>query len=102
MAYRYLPFIMGALMGLMMLGMVHMMLSGGSDIAGWALIGFVAAHFLLAGAVIAASVFAARLSPAVQRFLDRLHRPSGRHVLRMVAGAAGTVLITHLVVHGGL
>ena len=102
MAQRTSPLVVGALMGLMMLGMVHMLLTGQSDLAAWGLVGFAALHVVVIGAALLAALFAARLSPAVRRRLNRLHRPSASHVLTMLAGAGGTALLSHLFVHGGL
>ena len=96
------PLLIGALMGLMMLGMAHMVLTGQSGLAGWALAGFVGAHLALALLAIVGTTFAARLSPAVRRRLDRLHLPSADHIGKMLLAAGVTAAMIHLFVHGGL
>ena len=96
---RGMPFFMGAAMGLMMLWMLHGQLTGDSAQSGVALTVFVGAHVLAAGAVIAGGVYAARLSPALRRRLARLHRPSWRHLLLMLAGAAMSAGAAHIWIH---
>ena len=95
------PMIMGALMGVMMLWMLHGALMG-DGVRGWALIAFVAAHVVLAAVVIAAGLFAARLSPRARMLIDRLHRPSLRHVGVMLLAAAASAGVIHLILHGGI
>jgi len=96
------PIFMGALMGPMMLWMMHGMLSGETNMGFIALVIFVAAHFVVAGIAFGAALFAARLSPRVRAWAARLHRPSLTHVGAMIGSAALAAGIVHLYVHGGL
>lgn len=96
------PMVMGTLMGLMMLGMVHLMLTGESNLAGAALAMFVGAHVVIVAAVLLLGLVAARLSPGAQRLLARVHKPKPRHAAQMVASAVGVAALIHLIVHGGL
>ena len=86
-----LPWIMGALMGPMLLMMAHGPLVTGTTPV--ALISFVLAHL----AVIAGLVFALSRWPALRR---RLHRPSFGHLSRMVFAALTSATVVHLI-HGG-
>lgn len=102
---RYLslkPVLMGVPMGLMVLAMVHMILTGQRDLGAMALIGFVALHVVFGLVIAALGVFAARFAPALKRRHDRLHRPSLRHVGFMLSSAGGTAYLIHILVHGGL
>lgn len=92
---------MGSLMGLMMMWMLHGMLTG-DGARGGALVAFVAVHVLAGVVVIGGAVFAARLSPRVNAFLARMHRPTWSHVRVMLAAAALSALVVHGLVHGGI
>jgi len=94
------PMIMGGLMGLMMMWMLHGALTGDGAIGAGALIAFVAAHAVVAAVAIGMAVFAARLSPRIRQFIDRLHRPSVSHVTAMLTSAAVVALVLHFGVHG--
>ncbi len=96
-----MPIAMGLVMGPMMLWMLHGMLTGDGP-AGLALLAFVGAHIVVASVVLITGLFAASLSPSLRARLDRLHRPSLRHVGLMLGAALTMALIVHLVVHGGL
>lgn len=95
------PAIMGAAMGAMMLWMLHGLLTG-SGVTGLALIVFVGAHFAVALILIGAAVFTARLSPRTKAMIDKLHRPTLRHVGIMLTAALITATAIHLTIHGGL
>ena len=94
------PLAMGALMGLMMLWMLHGQLTGDSSLSGTALAAFVGVHAALAAALIAGALFATRLSPRAQTWLDRLHRPSLRHLRLMLMGATLSAGAVHIWIHG--
>ncbi|SMX39031.1 hypothetical protein [Octadecabacter ascidiaceicola] len=94
------PIIMGGLMGLMMMWMLHGALTGEGTIGAGALIAFIAAHVVLAAIAIGMAVFAARLSPRVRQFMDRLHHPSLSHVAAMFSSAAAVALVLHFGIHG--
>ncbi|AKS45106.1 hypothetical protein SAMN05444287_0194 [Octadecabacter temperatus] len=96
------PIVMGGLMGLMMMWMLHSALTGDGTLGAGALIAFVAAHVVFAAVVIGGALFAARLSPRARQFMDRLHRPSLRHIGVMMAAALSVAGLVHLVVHGGI
>lgn len=96
------PVAMGAVMAPMMLWMLHGQMTTGGGLFDWAVIGFVGAHVGLVLAVIFGAVFAARLSPRAKAVIDRLHRPSLRHIGLMLIGMAVAAGLTHLAVHGGL
>ena len=96
------PIVMGGLMGLMMMWMLHGALTGDGALGAGALIAFVAAHVVLVAIAIGVAVFAARLSPRAKARIDRLHRPSLRHVTVMLAAALIVSGVVHLVVHGGI
>lgn len=98
---RAAPFFMGALMGPMMLAMLHGQLTS-DGVGGTALLIFLAAHLVLGAIAIAGTVFALRLSPKWRARLDRLHRPSLHHLGAMAGTAAVSALGVHLIVHGGL
>ncbi len=93
------PIGMGIIMGLMMLWMLHGQLTG-QDVSLVALTAFVAAHGVILLIIIGAGVFAARLSPGIRQKLDRLHRPSSRHMGKMLGSATTTALTIHLILHG--
>jgi hypothetical protein len=95
-----MPIIMGALMGLMMMWMLHGAMTGDSVITGWALIAFVAAHGAIVLVVLFAVVFATRFSPRTHAWINRLHRPSLRHVRAMFGSAIFVAGALHLGVHG--
>ncbi len=96
------PLIIGAAMGLMMLAMAHPMLTGTSDKGGLALLAFVAAHLFVVLALAGLGVLATRFAPRLQRQLNRIHRPSRKHITTMLAGATLATGIAHLTIHGGL
>lgn len=99
---RALPVVMGGVMGLMMMWMLHGALTGDGVLGDGALALFILAHLAVAGVLIGAGVFAARLSPRMRGWQARLHRPSVRHVAVMLGSAVTTAGIVHLTVHGGL
>lgn len=90
---------MGALMGLMMLWMLHGAVTGETQrsLAGAAV--FVGAHVLVLAVLLALPAFAARRAPWLHARLSRLHRPSLRHVSLMLGAAGTSALIVHLI-HG--
>lgn len=96
------PMIMGAVMGLLMIGMLHMWLVSESKLAGAALAAFVGAH--LAALLIAATLgwSATRFFPTFRMRLALFHKPGFSHVAYMLIGAIGIAALTHLLLHGGL
>lgn len=96
------PAIMGAAMGAMMVWMLHGALTGDGAMGAGALIAFIAAHVVIAGILGLAVWAGTRLSPRVRAVLDRLHRPSLRHVGVMLGSAAICAGSIHVLVHGGL
>ena len=99
MTHRIMPIAMGGLMGPMMLWMLHGMLTGDGP-SGVALVIFVGVHVLVVAVLLAAAVFAARLSPGLRARLGRLHRPSPRHIGLMLGSATLAALIVHFGIHG--
>ncbi|MEL6958904.1 MAG: hypothetical protein AAGL89_08150 [Pseudomonadota bacterium] len=97
-----MPLLMGSVMGLMMLWMLHGVLTGQSEVSGPAALVFIGAHVVAVAVLILGGVFATRLSPGLQARLKRMHRPSLRHVSVMLASAAVSAALAHLVIHGGL
>jgi len=95
------PMILGGLMGLMMMGMLHLMLTGETTLGGAALGMFVLVHLALIAALVGASIFAARLSAPLRAKMARLHRPDLRHVPSMVVSAVLGAIFMHLFIHGG-
>lgn len=93
------PMIMGALMGPMMMWMLHGALTG-NTMSGAALLAFVAAHLALVLVAVALVVFGARMSPRLHQRLSRLHRPRAAHIATMLASAAVVAGCIHLGVHG--
>lgn len=89
------PLIMGALMGVLMLGMLHGPIMAGEFRSGAAAAAFIGAHLAVLLAASAALFF-----PGMRRFVAR-HRPAPLHVATMGAGAIGSVALVHLVAHGG-
>lgn len=96
------PAAMGAMMGLMMLWMLHGYLTGDSTMGALALLGFIGAHLIIIAAVSALGFWAAHRSPFWHSRLAHLHRPTAQHILVMLGGAALAVIVTHLILHGGL
>lgn len=94
------PVLMGSAMGLMMLWMLHGALTGEGAMGAGALVVFVGAHVVIAAVAILAVVFAARLSERANGWLNRLHRPSLRHVGLMLGSAALSAGAVHLIAHG--
>lgn len=90
------PLIMGALMGVLMLGMLHDQIMAGEFRSGAAAAAFIGAHLAVLLAASAATLF----FPGMRRFVAR-HRPAPLHVATMGAGAIGSVALVHLVAHGG-
>ena len=92
----------GSAMGLMMLAMVHGVLTGTSQLAGAALLAFVLAHVALVGVGAGLALWATRFAPGLQRRMQRMHRPSWRHLGHMLGAAFTAALLAHLFIHGGL
>jgi hypothetical protein len=99
---RMKPLLMGAVMGPMMLAMLHPMIAGNDGRGALALLAFVGAHVAVVIVLALVGVFAARFAPRVQAQLARLHRPTLAHVTNMMAGAVLAGLMVHLYLHGGL
>ena len=100
---RVMPVAMGALMGPMMLWLLHDQIMGLPGSGGaWAAIVFLGGHALLLAVVLLATVFAARLSLGLHARLARLHKPSALHLALMLGTAATSAGFVHLAVHGGL
>ena len=91
---------MGALMGVMMLWMLHGAISGGNTVGAMALIGFIGAHVALLLIALGAGVFAARMSPRLQGWIDQMHKPSLPHVGAMFGTAVVFIGVVHLAGHG--
>ena len=100
--HTFIPVFMGSAMCLMMLGMVHHQLTSVDAIGFIALGVFVGVHVLAALLALALPVWAATRSPAVHRFLKRIHRPNLHHVGLMMIGAVLTAFSVHMWIHGGL
>ncbi len=96
------PMILGILMGLLMLGMMHMALTADTKLGGLALAGFIAAHVFVLVALGFATLFAARLSPRMRAMISRIHKPGFAHFSQMAFAAGAAVLLVHLTLHGGL
>ena len=93
------PVIMGAVLGPMVMWMLHGAMTGNS-VTGWALAAFLGAHVAMAAVVISGAVFAARFSPRAKHVIDRLHRPSLHHAAVMLASALAVSGAVHLVAYG--
>ncbi|MEJ6399084.1 hypothetical protein [Yoonia sp. 208BN28-4] len=100
MSMHKLPVLMGAAMGLMMMWMLHASHATGATTGQMALFAFVAGHLVLVAVVIAAGIFAARLSPRMRAWMSRLHRPSLGHIGLMAVGMAAGAVVIHLYQHG--
>lgn len=89
------PVFIGAVMGAMLLWMLHeqIMLEGVS--AAGASVAFVAVHVALVGLIALAALFIPKVRNAV-----RSHRPSLRHVGLMVLGLTGSIALIHVTQHG--
>ena len=96
------PILMGGAMGLMMLGMLHLMLTGNSDLGGIALALFIGAHLVIVGVLLGLGLFAARMSPKLRARLAQIHRPGMRQVMIMALSAGAVALLMHLILHGGI
>ena len=94
-----MPMTTGALMGPMMLWMLHSALTG-NDMSAMTLMVFIGAHLLFVAVLFVAFFFATRLAPKRQLQLNRLHRPSVRHVGLMLGSATTVAAAVHLAIHG--
>ncbi len=94
------PLLMGGIMGIMMLGMVHIALTGQSDLGVAAVAVFLGAHVISVLLLLTAAFCAARLAPSFRARLDRRPRPGLRHLAIMATGATIVFLATHLLWHG--
>jgi len=94
-----MPILMGTVMGLMMLGMLHGLVTGESGVAAAGVLVFIGAHVLAIAVVAALAVFGASRFERVRAGLARLHRPSAKHIAAMMATAAVIVALAHLI-HG--
>ena len=94
-----MPVLMGAVMGAMMLWMLHGALVG-DGVGGTALVMFALAHVVVFGLIALAAVFMARLSPRLRGWLARVHRPKLRHLSVMMGSALVTVTVVHVAAHG--
>ena len=100
--HTFTPVFMGSAMCLMMLGMVHRQLTS-VDAVGFISLGFfVGVHVLAALLALALPVWAATRSPAVHRFLKRIHWPKLHHIGLMMIGAILNAFSVHMRIHGGL
>lgn len=98
----FMPLFMGSAMGLMMLVMAHRQLTS-VDTMGFIALGiFVVIHLVVALLALALPVWAATRSPAVHRFLKRIHRPNLHHVGLMLIGAILAAFTMHTWIHRGL
>ncbi len=102
MTFDVRPMAMGAAMGAMMLWMLHGVLTGTNDLSAKAAIVFVLGHTVALSAIVLLGLWSTRFSAKWQMRLQRLHRPSLRHVGAMVAGALGTAAVIHGVLHSGV
>jgi hypothetical protein len=93
------PFVMGLLMGPMMLWMLHGQVAAQSG-ATWATVAFVAVHAAFVALLIIGGRFAAQMSPMAQRLLARLHRPTFAHLGMMVLGLVLSGAGIHFAAHG--
>lgn len=99
MKLQLMPVAMGGLMGPMLLWMLHGTLTSDGP-SGVALAVFVGAHVLIVILLLAATIFAARLSSALRLRMERLHRPSLRHFSTMLASAVVAAGGLYLFVQG--
>ena len=100
--HTFIPVFMGSAMCLMMLGMVHHQLTS-VDAIGFIAFGvFVGVHVLAVLLALALPVWAATRSPAVHRFLKRIHWPKLLHIGLMMIGAILNAFSVHMRIHGGL
>ena len=91
---RMRPYLVGLIMGPMMLWMMHDAIAAGS--AWWAAAGFVAAHLL----VLALALAILLVVPRWRARLAAVHRPSLPHMGAMLGSAGAAAGLVHLI-HGG-
>ena len=96
------PIVMGGAMGLMMLWMIHGVLTDNTNMGTMALLMFAGAHVAIALIFVIVGMWATRFAPSLRKRIERLHRPSLRHVLTMVSAALVVMAFTHLTLHGGI
>jgi len=94
----HFPYLMGAIMGPMMLWMLHDSIMSGAGIS-FAAIGFILAHVAFFGGFALLAWLGIRLRPSLAK---RLHRPTASHIGKMIAGAVVTAFTLHLLVHSGV
>lgn len=94
------PIVMGAVMGAMMMWMLHGLLMGETAMGAVAVMVFVGSHVLLVALALGAALFASRMSPRTRAWIDRLHRPSLHHVAVMLGSAAILAGLVHVSAHG--
>ncbi|MFL4468660.1 hypothetical protein ACERZ8_01760 [Tateyamaria armeniaca] len=100
--HSLMPFVMGAVMGLVMLWMLHMQITGEGDQSIAALVVFAAAHVGALAAILVVPLFAARRLAWVRRLAKHMHRPRLSQAVYMLAGAVFAAAITHVIIHGGV
>lgn len=93
--------VMGSAMGLMMLAMVHMFLTGESEVTGIVLMIFILAHLAVVLGLVALSFWAARFAPRIEARLPKILRPSLQHIGSMVGSAVLCAGLVHMI-HGGI
>ena len=95
--HTVLPVGLGAVMGAMMIWMLHRQIVSATapDLTG--LLIFVGGHIAVLAVLFILPVVAA---PRLRRWAERLHRPDLRHVGLMLAGAASGAVVFHLSAHG--
>ena len=90
-----LPFLLGAAMGVVMIGMLHRPIMSGDFDGTMTLAAFVGAHLAVLMAV--GLLFLA--VPALRQRIIR-HRPSLRHAALMLGGAVAAAATIHFGIHG--
>ena len=86
----------------MLLGMVHRQLVSVDAVGFIVLEVFVGVHVLAALLALALPVRVATRSPAVHRFLKRIHWPKLHHIGLIMIGAILNAFSVHMRIHGGL
>ena len=93
------PLAVGAVMGAMLLWMLHGALME-DGVSAYAVAAFIGAHLIVLAVLVTAGLFAARLSPRTRAMLNRLHRPNLSHIGSMLLGMAAMMGAIHLACMG--
>ena len=98
--HSLLPVTLGAIMGAMMLWMLHSQIMTGDSVSDWGPLLFVGAHVAVAILALGIARFGLSRFATVRRIMPRMHRPSLNHMGVMLSSAVGAAMALHVLLHG--